>query len=72
MLESFGGCVEYNYEIELNVAMLYTWTATGVVNFTSHTKSAAGPPGALDSFERGTAHGQRGSRLRCCPLRRHL
>ena len=60
-LEPFGGYVEYKYELEPGAAMLYTWSATGVVNFDFHTEPAAGPPGASDSFERGTASEGRGS-----------
>jgi len=60
-LEPFGGYVEYKYEIGPGAAMLYTWSATGVVNFDFHTEPAAGPPGASDSFERGTASEGHGS-----------
>jgi len=60
-LEPFGGYVEYKYEMEPGAAMLYTWSATGVVNFDFHTEPAAGPPGTSDSFERGTASEGRGS-----------
>ena len=60
-LEPFGGYVEYKYEMEPGTAMLYTWTATGVVNFDFHTEPAGLPPSASDSFERGTASEGRGS-----------
>jgi hypothetical protein len=60
-LEPYGGYVEYKYELEPGATMLYTWTATGVVNFDFHTEPAGLPPSASDSFERGTANEGRGS-----------
>ena len=60
-LEPFGGYVEYKYELEPGAVMLYTWTATGVVNFDFHTEPDGLPPSASDSFERGTASEGRGS-----------
>jgi hypothetical protein len=60
-LEPFGGYVEYKYELEPGAAMLYTWTATGVVNFDFHTEPEGLPPSASDRFERGTASEGRGS-----------
>lgn len=60
-LEPFGGYVEYKYELGPGAAMLYTWSATGVVNFDFHTEPEGLPPSASDSFERGTASEGRGS-----------
>ena len=60
-LEAFGGYVEYKYELEAGATMLYTWTATGEINFDFHTEPAGLPPSASDSFERGTASEGRGS-----------
>ena len=60
-LEPYGGYVEYKYQIEPGATMLYTWTATGEVNFDFHTEPAGKPPEASDSFERGTASEGRGS-----------
>jgi hypothetical protein len=60
-LEPFGGYVEYKYELEPGAAMVYTWSATGVVNFDFHTEPEGLPPSASDSFERGTASEGRGS-----------
>ena len=60
-LEPFGGYVEYKYELEPGAAMVYAWTATGVVNFDFHTEPEGLPPSASDSFERGTASEGRGS-----------
>ena len=60
-LQPFGGYVEYKYELEPGAAMLYSWTATGVVNFDFHTEPAGLPPSASESFERGTASEGRGS-----------
>ncbi len=61
LLEPYGGYVEYKYELEPGATMLYTWTATGEVNFDFHTEPAGLPPSASDSFERGTASEGRGS-----------
>ncbi|MDA1184755.1 MAG: hypothetical protein O2930_08945 [Acidobacteria bacterium] len=60
-LEPFGGYVEYKYELGAGAAMLYKWSATGVVNFDFHTEPEGLPPSASDSFERGTASEGRGS-----------
>ena len=60
-LEPFGGYVEYKYELEPGATMLYTWTATGEVNFDFHTEPTGLPPSASDSFERGTASEGRGA-----------
>jgi len=60
-LEPYGGYVEYKYQLEAGAAMLYTWKATGEVNFDFHTEPAGKPPAASDSFERGTASEGRGS-----------
>jgi hypothetical protein len=57
----FGGYVEYKYPLEPGATMLYTWTATGDVNFDFHTEPAGKPPEASDSFERGTAREGRGT-----------
>lgn len=57
----YGGYVEYKYQLEAGAAMLYTWKATGEVNFDFHTEPAGKPPSASDSFERGTASEGRGS-----------
>ncbi len=60
-LQPYGGYVEYKYELEPGATMLYTWTATGEINFDFHTEPEGLPPSASDSFERGTASEGRGS-----------
>ena len=60
-LGPYGGYVEYKYALEPGATLLYTWTATSEVNFDFHTEPAGTPPGASDSFERGTASAGRGS-----------
>ena len=60
-LEPYGGYVEYKYQLEPGATLLYTWKATGEVNFDFHTEPAGKPPEASDSFERGTASEGRGS-----------
>ncbi len=60
-LEPYGGYVEYKYQLEPGATLLYTWKATGEVNFDFHTEPAGLPPSASDSFERGTASEGRGS-----------
>jgi hypothetical protein len=57
----YGGYVEYKYPLEAGATILYTWKATGEVNFDFHTEPAGKPPEASDSFERGTASEGRGS-----------
>lgn len=60
-LQPYGGYVEYKYPLEAGAAMLYTWSATGEVNFDFHTEPAGRPPTASESFERGAAREGRGS-----------
>ncbi len=60
-LEPYGGYVEYKYQLEPGATLLYTWKATGEVNFDFHTEPAGLPPGASESFERGTASEGHGS-----------
>ena len=60
-LEPFGGYVQYKYELEPGATMVYTWTATGEINFDFHTEPEGRPASASDSFERGTASEGRGS-----------
>jgi hypothetical protein len=57
----YGGFVEYKYPLKTGATILYTWQATGDVNFDMHTEPAGKPPEASDSFERGTAREGRGS-----------
>jgi hypothetical protein len=60
-LEPYGGYVEYKYQLAAGATMLYSWTATGEVNFDLHTEPAGQPSSASDSFERGAAREGRGS-----------
>jgi hypothetical protein len=53
--------VEYKYELATGAAMVYTWKATGEVEFDFHTEPAGKGAAGSESFEKGTAQAGRGS-----------
>ena len=53
--------VEYKYELATGAAMVYTWKATGEVEFDFHTEPAGKGAAGSESFEKGTAAAGRGS-----------
>jgi hypothetical protein len=53
--------VEYKYELALGAAMIYTWKATGEIEFDFHTEPAGKGAAGSESFEKGTAAAGRGS-----------
>lgn len=52
--------MEFKYDLEKGATMLYSWKATGFVNFDFHTEPAGKPPEASDSFEKGEAVQKKG------------
>jgi hypothetical protein len=53
--------IEYKYELAEGAAMVYTWKATGEVEFDFHTEPAGKGAAGSESFEKGTATAGRGS-----------
>ena len=53
--------IEYKYELATGAAMVYTWKATGAVDFDFHTEPAGKGAAGSESFEKGTAEAGRGS-----------
>jgi hypothetical protein len=55
------GEVEYKYHLNKGAAMVYSWTASGVVGFDMHTEPDGKGPSASDSFEAGEARAKYGT-----------
>jgi hypothetical protein len=53
--------MEFKYELDKGATMLYSWKATGFVDFDFHTEPEGKPSSASDSFEKGTAAQKRGA-----------
>ena len=53
--------VEYKYELATGAAMVYSWTATGDVEFDFHTEPAGRGAAGSESFEKGEARAGHGS-----------
>jgi hypothetical protein len=56
-----GEGMEYKYRIEKGGSMVYTWKATGQVEFEMHSEADGAPKGTADSFAVGTADFGHGS-----------
>jgi hypothetical protein len=52
--------MEFKYDLDKGATILYSWKATGFVNFDFHTEPAGKPPEASDSFEKGEAVQKKG------------
>ena len=48
-----GDWVEYKYRLEKGEALLYSWTATGPVEFEFHAEPDGGPKGYAQTYEKG-------------------
>jgi len=55
--------VEYKYQLTAGAAMLYSWEATGTVEFDFHTEPALKGAAGSETFARGEAVDGRGSYL---------
>lgn len=53
--------IEYKYELNTGATMVYTWKATGTVDFDFHTEPAGRGAAGSESFEKGEADAGRGS-----------
>ena len=55
-----GGWLEYTYRMEAGAAMLFSWQASGPLNYNFHSAPDGAPPGYAESFdaqENDRAHG---------------
>ena len=50
--------MEYKYRLEKGEALLYSWTATGPVNYELHAEPDGAPRGYAQSYEKGERTGQ--------------
>jgi hypothetical protein len=53
--------IEYKYQLADGAGMVYTWKATGEVEFDFHTEPAGKGAAGSESFEKGTATAGRGT-----------
>jgi hypothetical protein len=56
-----GGSVEYKYHLDKGATMIYSWVASGPIEFDMHTEPDGKGPDASDSFEAGTAPSKNGT-----------
>lgn len=56
-----GEWVEYTYRLEEGAAMLYTWQATGAVEYNLHSAPDGAPPGYAESFDAAASDTANGS-----------
>jgi hypothetical protein len=49
------GSIEYKYRLDKGEALLYSWTATGPVNYELHAEPDGAPRGYAESFEKQDA-----------------
>jgi hypothetical protein len=52
--------IEFKYDLDKGATMLYSWRASGFVEFDFHTEKAGAPRGTSDSFEKGEAVAKKG------------
>jgi hypothetical protein len=52
--------LEFKYTLDKGATMLYSWRASGFVDFDFHTEPAGAPRGTSDSFEKGEAVAKKG------------
>jgi hypothetical protein len=50
-----GGSFEYKYRLDKGEALLYSWTATALVNYELHAEPDGAPQGYAESFEKVAA-----------------
>jgi hypothetical protein len=50
-----GGTIEYKYRLEKGEALLYSWRATGRVNYELHAEPDGAPRGYAESYEKRNA-----------------
>jgi len=50
-----GGTIDYKYRLDKGEALLYSWKATGPVNYELHAEPDGAPQGYAESFEKKNA-----------------
>jgi hypothetical protein len=55
-----GTGMEFKYELDRGATMVYSWKATGFVDYDFHTEPDGQPSSASDSFDKGTSSQRRG------------
>lgn len=56
-----GGWLEYTYRMEVGATMLYSWEATGPLEYNFHSAPDGAPPGYAESFDAQTNARARGA-----------
>jgi hypothetical protein len=56
-----GTGMEFKYELDKGATMLYSWKASGFVDYDFHTEPEGKPSSASDSFEKGVGAQKRGA-----------
>jgi hypothetical protein len=56
-----GTGLEFKYELDRGATMLYSWKATGFVDYDFHTEPEGKPSSASDSFDKGNSSQRRGA-----------
>jgi hypothetical protein len=56
-----GTGMEFKYELDRSATMVYSWKATGFVDYDFHTEPEGKPSSASESFDKGNASQRRGS-----------
>lgn len=56
-----GTGLEFKYELDRSATMVYSWKATGFVDFDFHTEPEGKPSSASESFDKGNASQRRGA-----------
>lgn len=56
-----GTGLEFKYELDRGATMLYSWKATGFVDYDFHTEPEGKPSSESDSFDKGNASQRRGA-----------
>jgi hypothetical protein len=56
-----GTGMEFKYDLEEGATLLYSWKASGFVDYDFHTEPEGKPREASDSFDQGTASQKRGA-----------
>jgi hypothetical protein len=55
------GSIEYKYRLDKGQALLFSWTATGPVNYELHAEPDGAPRGYAQSYEKSTARTRAGT-----------
>jgi hypothetical protein len=56
-----GTGIEFKYELDRGATMIYSWKASGFVDYDFHTEPEGKPSSASESFDKGNASQRRGA-----------